>query len=59
MTLDHSDPAFKQPELCKTCGEHYVFKQGRCFECYHAEEQEHADQQRKERLIEKHFGREK
>lgn len=51
MTLDHSDPAFKQPELCKTCGEHYAYKRGRCYECYAADESEHADQQREDRLI--------
>lgn len=58
MSLDHSDRSFDPPDVCKSCGEHYVFKQGRCFECFQAEGQEHADQQRKERLIEKHFGRE-
>lgn len=51
MSLDHSDPAFKQPELCKTCGEHYPYKRGQCYECYAADECEHADQQREERLI--------
>ena len=58
MSLDHSDPAFKQPLLCKSCGKYYTFKRGQCYECYSADECEHADQQRKERQIEKHFGRE-
>ena len=58
MSLDHSDPGFEQPKLCKACGEHYAYKHGRCYECFNAEEQEHADQQRKERQLEKHFGRE-
>ena len=55
MTIDHSDPAFKQPDLCKTCGEHYAYKRGQCFECYEADAYEHADQQRKEQQIEKYF----
>jgi hypothetical protein len=59
MTIGHSDRSFDPPDVCKSCGKYHVFKQGRCFECYHAEWQEHADQQRKERQIEKHFGREK
>lgn len=59
MSLDHSDPAFKQPRLCKTCGRLYAYKRGQCYECYSADECEHADQQRKERQIERHFGREK
>ena len=58
MTIDHSDTSFKEPELCKTCGEHYAYKRGQCYECYSADECEHADQQRKERMIEKHFGKE-
>ena len=51
MSLDHSDPAFKQPRLCKTCGRFYAYKRGQCYECYAADESEHADQQREERLI--------
>jgi hypothetical protein len=59
MSLEHSDRRFDPPDVCKSCGEHYVFKQGRCYECYYAEEQEHADQQRKERKISEHFGESK
>lgn len=58
MSLDHSDRSFDPPDVCKTCGKHYVYKQGQCYECYAADECEHADQQREERLIEKHFGKE-
>ncbi len=51
MSLDHSDPAFKQPLLCKSCGKYYTFKRGQCYECYAADESGNADQQREERLI--------
>lgn len=51
MSLDHSDRSFDPPDVCKTCGEHYAYKRGQCYECFAADESEHADQQREERLI--------
>lgn len=51
MSLEHSDQAFKRPLLCKTCGRFYASKNGQCSKCYAADESDHADQQREERLI--------
>ncbi len=51
MSLDHSDRRFNPPDACKSCGKYYTFKRGQCYECYAADESEHADQQREERLI--------
>ena len=51
MSLDHSDRRFNLPDACKSCGKYYTFKRGQCYECYAADESEHADQQREERLI--------
>ncbi len=39
------------PDTCPFCEKYHVYRNGRCYECYAADESEHADQQREERLI--------